>query len=305
MCVSSSVLPSDEIQDIIFSEPFSNPQAAHLDSLPGMHHKAFNCNDCGQVAFTLRDAEGHEWRQVFHCNLRYCPTCAAYHVSEKLERNIATLRVGIRENPDVQSFRRVRIWRTYSQDLTPADIQSFKEDISAGVDSVASPGTFGQVYPWPEKRMVEARIFLLGEYDISILLAAFPNTIIRAITLPIGRAEETLREVISPDLPHGPEARAQAEYLADGMRLFRATGDFYGQGASEATTTHTHTHTESESGELITGAENATVTNSAKSTHNRYSRCPQCQGKAIQISQTYQLSEPPPPSDRKRWRSVD
>jgi hypothetical protein len=100
-------------------------------------------------------------------------------------------------------------------------------------------------------------------------------------------------------------ARADAEYLADGIRLSRATGAFYGWRKDQYTdqdTAESQTESESEVGKLFTQAEN---TSGNKSPHTHLSHCPQCKKKAVEISNTYSVGDPRPDPKRLRWLRVD
>ena len=125
---------------------------------------------------------------------------------------------------------------------------------------------------------------------------------IRAITCPIGQFQQYLEKLTSVDLPRTPEARADAEHIADGVRLFRTTGAFYGRQREREKDANPETsEREAESVDLFTQVENATVN---KSSHNHFSRCPECGKKAVEVSQTYSLGDPPPDPASLMWRPI-
>ena len=284
-------------------EPLSDPQAIRIHSYPRIWRKARKCQDCGRVCFMLRDDAGHLWRQGFHCNLRFCTNCAIVRAEKMLDGHSHVLRETLAVHPEAEKFRFVRAFLVFPAHVTREHLESFQESIKRGIKALSPLASFDQTYLWPEKRAIESRMLLLGEYDISLLLAAFPGMTIRAITCPIGQWQQYIRELISADVPRTPEARGDAEYLADGIRLFRATGAFYGQGSpdEDQDTLESESQVGAESYDLVTEELNTTVN---KSPHMHLSRCPQCDKKAVEISNTYSLGDPAPDPATLRWHSV-
>lgn len=319
MCASASqssltIDPNDsrlteQILKVCIPEPLKSLQAIRINELPQVWRKAISCDDCGRAAMMLKDKIGHTWTQIFHCAQRYCENCAIIRAQKMLERFSGVVADALRENAHISKFRYVIAKRKILRErndkdmtLIPEDVATFNSDIAAGIKAIAPAGSLFQTYIWTETDTLEARIIILGEHDISVLQAAFPSMTLLAATHPVGQLYKYLRELLGPDLPESPIARAEAEYLADELRLFRATGVFYNRTVAETLDVDPDLQVIAESGELITEDGNSLVNNSPK---NRYSHCPHCHLPATAVSESFPADGPVPNPEHLRWKSLD
>ena len=94
--------------EVTLPKPLKNPQAIRINSYSRIWRKAQRYEDCGLVAYMLRDEAGHIWRQGFHCNLRFCTNCAVFRSKRMLDHYSDVFQEALTSNPDIHRFRFIR-----------------------------------------------------------------------------------------------------------------------------------------------------------------------------------------------------
>lgn len=281
--------------------PITSKQAKELDCHAGWHKRAMALDRCGQTLTFLACSTGHTWHEVQTCHQRYCAACAKRRADKLYKRYMAIVQEYIIVNA---GGLYLTINKTYSQEITPEDIQSFKSMIAAGLrklfaafeepidpierqEMIDSRGALMQVHIHLYDQRLSAEVIIPG-----MSARKSPNPRITRfwpdLTLKISHRDfkyaewsRYLRLLLDPKLPLDPVRRAQCEMLASGIRMFSAMGWLYGACSSDA---------DNESSEKLFPEDPETPGNNlAKHWHAPGHTCPICHEPAVRRSETVSI----------------
>ncbi len=243
----SNLKPAERSDSDGWGESFGfRSQVAQILIDKGLEQKAYRYLDCGRTGYRLRceGEEGHEFFSAFHCDLRFCPSCAPRRFAKLFAKHAPVLEHVRRDTRPGFRLREITLTSSNTGQLARERIREFNKNVKRTVQRL-----MGRMRGWGAIWVAEvgfnntnlhAHVLVYGPYIEQDCLAATWREVsgnqVVWIQQARGRGPKALLHVlkyVSKPPSDKPEILGQLEVAFHGTRRVHAVGVFYSFVAAE------------------------------------------------------------------------
>jgi hypothetical protein len=221
-------------------------QVAQILIDKGLEQKAYRYLDCGRKGYRLRcqGKERHEFFSAFHCDLRFCPSCAPRRFAKLFKKHAPVLEHVRRDTRPGFRLREITLTSSNTGQLTREGIREFNKHVKKTLHRVLK-GMRGWGAIWVAEvgfnnTNLHAHVLVYGPYIEQDRLAATWREVsgnqvawIQQARVRGPKALLHLLKYVSKPPSDKPEILGQLEVAFHGTRRVHAIGAFFSFAVTE------------------------------------------------------------------------